>query len=96
MDSISFEWDENKNKINIKKHGVNFSKILSIFNDPYKNVTPNPCEYEERWDVISMVNRLLFVVYTERKGNTIRITSARRANKEEAVYVHNKNNKRGG
>jgi uncharacterized DUF497 family protein len=33
--------------------------------------------------------RILFVVYTERKGNTIRIISARKANKRErSAYEH--------
>ena len=30
-----FEWDSNKNEINIKKHGLSFDAILEVFNDPY-------------------------------------------------------------
>ena len=28
-----FEWDEEKNKINIRKHHIDFSKILKVFSD---------------------------------------------------------------
>lgn len=44
---------------------------------------PDPCVTEERWDVIRLVDKVLFVVYTERKENVIRIISARPATKEE-------------
>ena len=29
-----FEWDEEKNLSNIKKHGIAFDEILEIFDDP--------------------------------------------------------------
>jgi len=34
MSKISFEWDENKNRTNIKKHKVSFHEAKSVFNDP--------------------------------------------------------------
>ena len=37
---------------------------------------------EDRWQVIGMINKILFVVYTER-GETSRIISARETNKTE-------------
>ncbi len=44
-------------------------------------------ESEERYNVIGCVERILFVVYTERGENNIRIISARRATpKEEKLY----------
>ena len=30
-----FEWDSEKNEINIKKHGFSFEEILSVFDDPH-------------------------------------------------------------
>jgi uncharacterized DUF497 family protein len=30
---MTFEWDENKNKINITKHGIDFSEASSTFYD---------------------------------------------------------------
>ena len=34
MNGIKFEWDEEKEKINIKKHGISFSTAAFVFNDP--------------------------------------------------------------
>ncbi|WP_369792417.1 BrnT family toxin [Treponema sp. OMZ 838] len=44
---------------------------------------PDPCDSEERWNAIGFVETILFVVYTERNDGTLRIISARKANKEE-------------
>ena len=46
--------------------------------DDIKNSTPE----EERWDIIGMVNRILFVVVTERR-ESIRLISARAATRNE-------------
>ena len=44
---------------------------------------PDPYEAEDRWNAIGFVGSILFVVYTEREEDTIRIISARKAEKEE-------------
>lgn len=31
----TFEWDENKNQINIKKHGINFEDAVHVFSGPF-------------------------------------------------------------
>ena len=31
MKNIRFEWDENKNKINKKKHGLSFEEAVEVF-----------------------------------------------------------------
>lgn len=33
MKNIRFEWDENKNKINKKKHGLSFEEAVEVFGD---------------------------------------------------------------
>ena len=78
-----FEWDEKKNKTNIKKHGISFEEACQIFTDPHLLLIPDPCDSEERWNAIGFVETILFVVYTERNDDTLRIISARKANKEE-------------
>ena len=80
---MRFEWDEEKNKINIKKHKISFEKAVRVFEDPNALYIPDPCKEEERWDVIGFVGSIVFVVYTEREGNSYRIISARKATKEE-------------
>ena len=81
-----FEWDENKNRINQEKHdGISFEIAVRVFMDE-KRIERFDAEHssltEDRWNAIGMVNRVLFVVYTER-GERIRIISARRATKKE-------------
>ena len=36
MAELQFEWDENKNNINIKKHGVSFEYAIRVFRDPFR------------------------------------------------------------
>ena len=33
MDELKFEWDENKNEANKKKHGISFNEARSVFYD---------------------------------------------------------------
>ena len=90
---MEFEWDENKNKSNQEKHGIDFNDAKDIFNDPNRiNSEDNRKDYgEKRWIAIGMVaNIFLTVVYTIRDA-AIRIISARRSNrKERQAYNDNK------
>ena len=89
MSDITFEWDQEKNKLNQKLHGIAFEDAKFVFNDPLMVVLPDlyHSENEERWLAIGLVNRILFVVFKERSENTIRIILARIATKtEERLY----------
>jgi uncharacterized DUF497 family protein len=84
-----FLWDERKNSINQKKHGVSFETASRIFQDPHAVSYPDRVvEGEERWHLIGMAGNitLLLVVHTigERHGEEeVRIISARKANRRE-------------
>ncbi|WP_026318090.1 BrnT family toxin [Algicola sagamiensis] len=84
---MKFEWDDNKNVININKHGIDFRAAAKIFNDPHFIVNEDSrTDYgEPRYQIIGAVDPhgVLFVVYTERYDDTIRLISARKANKKE-------------
>lgn len=91
---MTFEWDENKNKINKRKHGVTFEMAVRVFLDD-KRIEKLDIEHstfdEERINIIGRVSDLLilFVVTTDRNGKT-RIISARKAEPdEEAEYYEN-------
>lgn len=91
---MTFEWDEKKNVINKKKHGISFEMAVRVFLDE-KRVEKLDLEHstleEERINIIGRVSDMLvlFVVATDRKGN-IRIISARRAEEdEEEEYYEN-------
>ena len=93
-----FTWDDEKERINFRKHKVHFAVAASAFTDSYLLVESNSVdEYtgEERYDVIGSIGgrELLFVVYVERvtvdDDDIIRIISARKAEKEEQIrYVN--------
>jgi uncharacterized protein len=82
-----FEWDENKNQLNQRKHGISFQEAKSFFYDPQQIAfyDPNHSHDEDREILIGHSNegRLLLVICTIR-SDKIRIISARKASKQEA------------
>lgn len=92
---IVLEWNDDKNEININKHGISFLTAAYVFADENRVELYDEAHsiYEERYAVIGCVGKLLFVVYTER-GEVIRLISARIATKEEEE-IYNEYNKGG-
>ena len=84
IEGYNFEWDDEKYKINIKKHGIYFEDAARVFLD--KNAIyyydELHSDYEDRIKIIGMVENVLTVIYTER-GDVNRIISARPADKYE-------------
>jgi uncharacterized DUF497 family protein len=84
-----FEWDENKAKTNLKKHGVSFEEAQSVFFDENARIIPDPDHSinEDRFIIlgISLNVKLLVVCHCYRENEkSIRIISARKATKPEA------------
>ncbi len=82
---MKFEWDENKNAVNIQHHGIDFVDVPEMF-DYYMLIDFDDRQeyHEDRWVGIGMLrNSIAVIVFTERRGDTIRIISARNANKYE-------------
>ena len=79
-----FEWDENKNRINIQKHKIDFKTAIKVFEDEnYKEYYDIEHSInEDRYKVYGKVNEVLLVIYTER-GKKSRIISARKATAAE-------------
>lgn len=87
---MRFEWDEAKNRANIRKHGIDFNDIPEAFQLPMLILCDDRTGYgEERWIAIGWIRALIgVVVYTERLGDVIRIISARKSTQHEAkLYV---------
>lgn len=84
--SLRFEWDEDKAKRNIEKHGVSFKEATTVFGDPLSLTIEDPEHswYEERFVTIgdSSSHRLLVVVHTDQQG-IIRIINSREATRRE-------------
>lgn len=91
LGDMLFTWDDEKEKINIRKHGVDFSVAANIFIDKDAVIEYNSVDDytgEERWDIVGMFHRImLFVVFVERvtvgEDDIIRIISARKADRKE-------------
>ena len=83
---LSFEWDEEKAKANLKKHRVSFDEATTVLIDSFSITIHDPDHSvdEQRYiDIgISDNGRVLVVVYTER-GSNIRIISCRKATPSE-------------
>lgn len=94
MDGLKFEWDEHKNQINQRKHGVTFEEAATVFYDDEAMVVDDPdhSETEERFVILGLSNRanLLVVCHCCRESETvIRIISARKATRTEAKFYRN-------
>ncbi len=78
------EWDDEKNNINKKKHGISFETAARIFldDDRVDYYDEMHSDNEDRIKVIGRVGKILAVIYTERSEN-YRIISARYATKKE-------------
>lgn len=89
---MKFEWDENKNQANIKKHGINFAEAVYVFADPFALNLPDDehSDNEERWILLgkSLQSTILLIVHTYRESDSIRIISARKSTKnEQHIYA---------
>jgi|SRR5579862_2253685 len=86
---MRFEWDEQKNRVNLRKHGVRFETATLVFDDPFAlSLRDLASDDEERWFTIGAFGQgaILLVVHTfyEEKGEEIiRILSARAAEAHE-------------
>jgi hypothetical protein len=83
-----FDWDENKNLINKKKHGVSFEEASTVFYDAEALIRDDPdhSDDEERFVILGFSSeaRLLVVCHCYRSDDTIiRIISARKATTTE-------------
>ena len=89
MRLIDFEWDENKNRINIEKHGISFEEAATVFYDDNAVLFDDPdhSTEEERFLILGISQRahLCIVSHCYRGADDIiRIISARKATKREA------------
>ena len=87
--ALVFEWDHQKAKTNLAKHGVSFDEACTVFKDEMSITIGDPLhsDDEDRFVVIgrSFRNRILVVVHTDR-GDRIRIISARSATRKERIH----------
>jgi uncharacterized DUF497 family protein len=83
---ISFEWDDDKARLNEAKHGLTFEEAATAFGDPLSITVHDPdhSAAEARFVLVGMTSsgKLVVVVHTER-GGMLRLISARSATRGE-------------
>lgn len=86
---MEFEWNPDKAKLNLEKHGISFQETTTVFNDPLSVTFPDPDHSigENRYVIIgvSQFGQLLVVSHTDR-GEKVRIISARKATRQERRF----------
>lgn len=87
---MRFEWDDQKNKENIKRHGIPFEEAQEVFFDPLhlSKLDKRFSYFEERWITVGSTSQERIVVvanlfFIDEGEEVIRIISARRATPKE-------------
>lgn len=86
MDSLRFEWNNQKAQFNVKKHRVSFDEAATVFYDPLylEDYDEAHSDQEDRFKIMGMSSngRLLVITYIQRVDK-IRIISSRLVIKNE-------------
>lgn len=84
---LSFEWDDRKEAVSRRRHGVSFAEAQTVFFDEHALLISDPehSAREERFVLLGLSSalRVLVVCHCYRQGTVIRIVSARKADRAE-------------
>ena len=90
---MQFEWSDEKNRLNIKKHGISFEEAKEVFLDPLhiSKLDYRFNYFEERWITLGTTtkDKILVVAnmfFDDNGEEIIRIISARKANQKERIF----------
>ena len=89
---MEFEWDDAKSNSCFTRRSFDFAYAVRAFLDPHRVVAQDRRrDYgEDRYRLLGMISGRTFVIVYTLRGSTIRIISARKANRKEAAdYEHN-------
>ena len=84
--TVTFEWDNDKAQRNVRKHGVTFDEAATAFGDPLSVTIDDPDHSLDQQRLLLLgqtLNGKLLVIAHLDDGETIRIISARMANRHE-------------
>jgi len=90
---LKFEWSEDKNRLNIQNHQLDFEEAKEVFDDPLhiSRLDFRFDYFEERWITLGLTNKQKILVvanlfFDENGEEIIRIISARKANPKERKF----------
>jgi uncharacterized DUF497 family protein len=87
---VEFEWDENKNRLNLAKHGISFEDAIEIFEDPRRLTEAARVVGAEARQITlgKALTAILLVVHVQRvwgREHRVRVISARPASRKERL-----------
>jgi len=86
---MKFDWDADKAKANLDKHGISFEEACGVFYDPFAitvdDMEHSVAEVRKKTVGLSVRLRVLIVVHTDKIDDNIRIISARKASRQEVT-----------
>jgi uncharacterized protein len=87
-ESVTFEWDEGKNAINQRKHGVAFEEAQYAFSDSHRIIAKDleHSETEDRYYCFGKINNDVVTVRFVYRNNKIRIIGAGCWRKGKEMY----------
>jgi uncharacterized DUF497 family protein len=84
---VEFEFDPAKSASNLEKHGIDFTAVQALWDDPIRVEIPARTVDEPRWLVIGQIAGRHWSAVVTYREQRVRIISARRSRKEEtALY----------
>ncbi len=86
---MQFEWDENKNKKNKAKHGVDFTEIQKLWEDVFALIFNAKQDKENRKLAIGRIGQRVYAVIFIWRNSRVRLISARPASKKEVEIYEN-------
>jgi len=79
---MEFEWDERKRLATLAKHGIDFRRACDVFLADHV-IRPARSDLERRFKAIGVIDETEVTVIFTRRGEAVRIISARRAKRRE-------------
>jgi uncharacterized DUF497 family protein len=78
-----FEFDSRKSQTNKLKHGIDFTEVQVLWDDPRRIEVPARSDDEPRFLLVGKIAERHWAVFLTHRRGRVRIISARRAREEE-------------
>ena len=92
MEKVQFEWDERKDRENLRKHGVSFARAQYAFSDPDRVIAEDVAhsQVERRYYCMGKVDDGIMTVRFTYRKREIRIIGAGYWRKGRDIYYEEK------
>ena len=87
---MDVDWDPRKAAENLQKHGVDFADAVIALEDKCALTIEDKDHHEQRFKTLGMGPglKILYVIHAYRENDSIRIISARKADRSEAKQYY--------